>query len=63
MRSNGIELFKFSIEKVLKKYGKWFLKCVGSLVIIYLKQTDINWENSRERFGLTQNTLKNTART
>jgi len=23
-RSNGIELFKFSIEKVLKKYGKWF---------------------------------------
>jgi len=23
-RSNGIELIRFSIEKVLKKYGKWF---------------------------------------
>jgi len=25
-RSNAIELLKFSIEKVLKKYGKWFFK-------------------------------------
>jgi len=23
-RSNGIELLKFSIEKILKKCGKWF---------------------------------------
>jgi len=23
-RSSGIELLKFGIEKVLKKYGKWF---------------------------------------
>ena len=29
-RSNGIELTKFSIEKVLKKYGKWFLKMCGN---------------------------------
>jgi len=28
-RSNGIELLKFSIEKVLKKYGKLFLKMCG----------------------------------
>jgi len=27
-RSNGIELFEFSMEKVLKKYGKLPLKCV-----------------------------------
>ena len=29
-RSNGIELLKFSIEKVLNKYGKWFLKMRGN---------------------------------
>ena len=28
-RSNSIELFEFSIEKVLKKYGKRFLKVWG----------------------------------
>jgi len=28
--SDGIEFFKFSIEKVLKKYGKWFLKMCGN---------------------------------
>jgi len=33
-RSNGIELLKFSIEKVLKKYGKWFLKMRGNPVQI-----------------------------
>jgi len=30
-RSNGIELLKFSIEKVLKKKEKDFFKCVGTL--------------------------------
>jgi len=29
-RSNGIEFFKFSIEKVLKEYGKWSLKTCGN---------------------------------
>jgi len=29
-RSNVIKLFKFSIEKVLKKYGKIFLKMYGN---------------------------------
>jgi len=29
-RSNVNELLKFSIEKVLKKYGKWFLKTCGN---------------------------------
>jgi len=29
-KSNGIAFFKFSIEKVLKKYGKWFLKMCGN---------------------------------
>ena len=29
-RTNGIELFKFSIEKVLKKYGKCFLEMCGN---------------------------------
>jgi len=24
--SDGIKVFRFSIEKVLKNYGKWFLK-------------------------------------
>jgi len=28
-RSSGIEFFKFSIKKVLKKYGKWCLKMCG----------------------------------
>jgi len=35
-KSNGIELFKFSIEKVLRKYGKWYLKmCVGEPWLIF----------------------------
>jgi len=29
-RSSGIELIKFSIENVLKKCGKWFLKMRGN---------------------------------
>jgi len=29
-RSTGIELLKFSIKKVLKKYGKWFFKMRGN---------------------------------
>jgi len=29
-RSNGTELFLISIEKILKKYGKWFLKMCGN---------------------------------
>jgi len=29
-RSKDIELFKLSIEKVLKKYGKWVLKMCGN---------------------------------
>ena len=28
-RSKRIELFEFSVEKVLKKYGKWFFKMCG----------------------------------
>ena len=32
-RSNGIELLKFSIKKVLTKYGKWFLEMRGNPVI------------------------------
>jgi len=27
---NGIEFLKFSIEKVLKKYGKWFFLMCGN---------------------------------
>ena len=30
-RNNGIELLKFSIQKVMKNYGNWCLKCVGTL--------------------------------
>jgi len=29
-RSNSIELIKLSVEKVLKKYGKWFLEMYGN---------------------------------
>jgi len=28
-KSNGIELSKFSIEKILKKYEKWFFLMCG----------------------------------
>jgi len=35
-RNNGIEHFKFSIGKVLKKCGKWFQKCVGTLTVAQL---------------------------
>ena len=27
---DGIEVFEFGIENVLKKYGKWFLKTFGN---------------------------------
>jgi len=40
-RSNGIELFKLSIEKVLKKYGKWFLKMCGSPVFQQMLWVDM----------------------
>jgi len=30
--SDGITVFSFSIEKVLKKHGKWFLKMRGNPV-------------------------------
>jgi len=29
-KSNGVELLKFSMEKVLKKYGKWYIKMRGN---------------------------------
>jgi len=29
---DGIKVFEFGIQKVLKKYGKWFGKRVGTLV-------------------------------
>jgi len=31
-RSNGIELNKFTTEKILKKCGKWFFKMCGNSV-------------------------------
>jgi len=30
--SNAIKLLKFGIEKVLKKYGKWYSKMYGNPV-------------------------------
>ena len=43
-RSNGIELLNFSIEKVLKKYGKWFFKMRGNpeqtVVCLWCLQSD-----------------------
>jgi len=33
--SNGIEVFPFSIQKVLKKYWKWFLKKCGNPVATF----------------------------
>jgi len=30
--ADGIQVFLFNIEKVLKKYGKWFLKMCGNHV-------------------------------
>jgi len=35
-RNNGIELLKFSIEKVLKKYGKCFSKICGNSAFLTL---------------------------
>jgi len=46
-RSNGIELLKFSIEKVLNKYGKWFLKMRGN--------PDISLHNTHIRHSAQQN--------
>jgi len=44
-RSNGIELFRFSIEKVLKKYGKWYLKMCGNPKHNILPISLISWRN------------------
>jgi len=41
-RSNGIELLKFSIEKVSKKYGKWFLKMRGNPVNVAVERNESN---------------------
>jgi len=46
-----IELLKFSFEKVLKKYRKWFLKMRGSRVHI--------WWNLNATFTSCQSTLWN----
>jgi len=39
--SHGIELLKFSIGKVLKKYVKWFLKMCGNPAVMYMSWFNI----------------------
>ena len=46
-KSNCIKLFKFSIEKVLKKYRKWFFKMCGELCI-YNNTSEIKGYNDWE---------------
>jgi len=44
-RSDGIELLKFSIETVLKKYGKWYLKMRGNPVYFAFKRLFFQLKN------------------